>query len=292
MLRRLIGERHRRSSSSLDRGAGHGARRPDAARAGDHQSGRQRPRRHARRRRGPRSRTGAPRSTRRRGGRAPGCAPGDYVELSVTDTGAGMDAEPGAALFEPFFTTKPVGQGTGLGLATVYGIVQQTRRDDPGRERARARARPSASSCPLSRRARRGLAGRRRRSRAPAGRETILLVEDEPAVRDLAVALLAEPGYQVIAARDGIEAAGDRRAGKATTARSTCCSPTSSCRAWVEPSSPGSCAHAAGARRALRLRLRAQRSGIAALLGPRCLYLQKPFAPAALAAALRRLLDG
>lgn len=125
--------------------------------------------------------------------------PGEYVLLTVNDDGCGMDQETLKNIFEPFFTTKKVGQGTGLGLATVYGIVKQnagfiTVDSEPGRgtlfkiylprylgkEEQEPTARPME---PASR-----------------GQETILLVEDEPAILDLGKQLLEMQGYQVLAA--------------------------------------------------------------------------------------------
>jgi hypothetical protein len=130
--------------------------------------------------------------------------PGSYVMLSVTDTGCGMDAETRARIFEPFFTTKAVGKGTGLGLATVFGIIQQSEgavtvyselgrgstfkvylpRCDAGRTVAEAVQPPTA------------LAG--------AGR--ILLVEDDDLLRTSLERRLRNWGYAVAAARDPIEA--------------------------------------------------------------------------------------
>jgi len=136
---------------------------------------------------------------------APGIMPGPYVTLSVTDTGCGMDATVLARLFEPFFTTKPPGQGTGLGLATVYGIARQsgghiTVHSEPGRGStftvylpraadARAVERPAAKD-----------------DRRMDGSETILLVEDNDEVRDLAVTMLTTCGYAVLPAREADEA--------------------------------------------------------------------------------------
>lgn len=135
-------------------------------------------------------------------------APGkDYVALSVSDTGSGMDEETRAHLFEPFFTTKSPEKGTGLGLSTVYGIVTQSGGEievetAPGRGStfhvflpSSAAEPPGAtpSSSPSSSSARRG----------PA---TILLVEDEDAVRRSLTLLLEREGYTVLAARDGEEA--------------------------------------------------------------------------------------
>jgi PAS domain S-box-containing protein len=127
--------------------------------------------------------------------------PGHYVRLTVTDTGCGMDKETVEHVFEPFFTTKPVGQGTGLGLATVYGIVRQSRGavhvySEPGRGTSfsvylpRVRERAQAASGPRER----GLDG---------GNERILLVEDEPVVRSLLGAMLRDRGYEVVEAEDG-----------------------------------------------------------------------------------------
>ncbi len=136
----------------------------------------------------------------------PGVVPGEYVSVAVRDTGAGMPPEVAARAFEPFFTTKEVGRGTGLGLSQVYGFARQSggfvRIDTaPGegtavriylpRHAAQAEAAPPPATAALPPRA--------------AG-ETILVVEDEDAVRTLSVDMLTEIGYRVLAA-DGASAA-------------------------------------------------------------------------------------
>ncbi len=143
-----------------------------------------------------------------------GVKAGPHVMLAVTDTGTGIDTETMQRLFEPFFTTKETGKGTGLGLATVYGIVHQSggtvwvesavglgttfrvylpSAGAPGVEAAAAADIPAL---------------------AP-GQETLLLVEDEDAVRDLATRILQSAGYTVLAARDSASAFERLRSGGA-----------------------------------------------------------------------------
>ncbi len=129
-------------------------------------------------------------------------APGSYVMMAVTDNGCGMDAETQAHIFEPFFTTKEKGKGTGLGLATVYGIVKQSggyvwMYSEVGKgttfkvylprvEEPAAPKEPKSEPEPVVK-----------------GTETILLVEDEQGVRELAKEYLELSGYRVLVAKDG-----------------------------------------------------------------------------------------
>jgi signal transduction histidine kinase len=127
-------------------------------------------------------------------------SPGPYVALTVHDTGAGIDAVTRARLFEPFFTSKPPGQGTGMGLAIVYGIVRQAGgaiavESEPGRGATFRVLLPRADAAPTV----------PARSRGRGG-ETILLVEDVDAVRRIAQRTLGEAGYHVLTAEHGAEA--------------------------------------------------------------------------------------
>jgi two-component system cell cycle sensor histidine kinase/response regulator CckA len=127
---------------------------------------------------------------------------GGYVRLTVSDTGVGMDAETKALIFEPFFTTKPTGVGTGLGLATVSGIVRQSGGvievdSEPGRGTSfriclpRVDERPQPASLAVSSRS------------GPRGHETILVVEDQESLRDMIREALQLQGYHVLVAGDG-----------------------------------------------------------------------------------------
>ena len=132
--------------------------------------------------------------------------PGPYVLLTVSDTGKGMDKATQAHIFEPFFTTKPVGQGTGLGLSTVYGIVKQSGGyvwvySEIDRGTTFKIYLPSVSMAPKSSEAERDV-----NTSLPATPERILLVEDEPNVRRIARRILERNGYIVLEASNGAEA--------------------------------------------------------------------------------------
>jgi two-component system cell cycle sensor histidine kinase/response regulator CckA len=128
-----------------------------------------------------------------------GCPPqGRYVLLAVTDTGVGMDAATVARVFEPFFTTKPVGQGTGLGLSTVYGIVKQSGgtiavSSEPGRGTVFQVYLPRVDA-PINAPSAASAVDEHR------GMETILVVEDDPALLKMATRVLAQSGYRVLSA--------------------------------------------------------------------------------------------
>ena len=138
--------------------------------------------------------------------RQPQARPGTFVSLKVSDTGCGMDGATISRIFEPFFTTKEPGKGTGLGLATVYGIVQQhfgwiELESTVGRGTTFSILLPAQEgeaaapeSRPESTEALRG------------GTETILVVEDEPLLRELARSVLTDQGYSVLEAASGLEA--------------------------------------------------------------------------------------
>ncbi len=136
----------------------------------------------------------------------PGAAAGPYVVLAISDTGTGMPPEVVEHIFEPFFTTKEVGKGTGLGLATVYGIVQQHGgfievTSEPGKGSAFRVFIPAATDTPPE------ISDLQTHAREePRGHETILLAEDDEQVRRFSVMVLEGAGYRVLTANDGDEA--------------------------------------------------------------------------------------
>jgi PAS domain S-box-containing protein len=133
-----------------------------------------------------------------------GLKPGRYVRIRVTDTGTGMDAKTLARVFEPFFTTKPKGQGTGLGLATVYGIVNQAGGDisiysEPGTGTRVHVLLPASDEAPK--------ADEEEAVRPREGSSaTILVVEDADDLRDITELILKKNGYRVITAASGPQA--------------------------------------------------------------------------------------
>ena len=131
---------------------------------------------------------------------------GEYVMLAISDNGMGMTSDVKSHLFEPFFTTKGLGKGTGLGLATCYGIICQSGGDirvysEPNSgttfriylPRTDATPEPAAAEDPET---------------LPAGTESILVVEDDPSVRELAVIILRNCGYHVQESNNAFEALG------------------------------------------------------------------------------------
>jgi CheY-like chemotaxis protein len=216
-----------------------------------------------------------------------GSVPGSYAMLAVTDTGQGMDASVRAHLFEPFFTTKEVGKGTGLGLATVYGIVKQSGGyisvySEPGRGSSFKIYLPrieTPAEVPAS---------TQKGGPAP-GSETVLVVEDEPAVLTLSRRALEAQGYVVLAASDAAAALRvvERHGGTIHLLLTDVVMPGLSGRELAD-------------------RLVAQRPGIRVLymsgypgdavvqhgtLPPGSAFLQKPFSPDGLARKVRDVLD-
>ncbi len=221
--------------------------------------------------------------------RPPGLQPGEYVCLDVIDTGSGMDAQTLSRVYEPFFTTKRPGEGTGLGLATVYGIVQQAGghiecRSEPGRGTQFTVYLPHHAESA-------GDGDRQGASRhAMGGRERLLLVEDDEVVRDFAAEALRRQGYDVVEAAGPLEALaiaeeiGEQLAGLVTDV--------------IMPDMTGR--ELADTLTALYPQLAVLYvSGYAAsaieeenLLGPGTSFLSKPFSVRALADKVREVLDG
>jgi two-component system, cell cycle sensor histidine kinase and response regulator CckA len=217
-----------------------------------------------------------------------GARPGAYVMLAVTDTGTGMSAETQARLFEPFFTTKGPGKGTGLGLATVYGIVKQSGGN------IWVYSEPGHGTCfkvyfPRVDEATDAAEGPDAAGASPRGHETILLVEDEPDLRELALEILAMHGYVVLEAAEAGEALrlGDGHTGRIDLLLTDV----------IMPGMSG---------RELAVQLTARRPGLRVLymsgytadamakhgvLAPEIMFLQKPYSPAALAHKVREVLD-
>jgi CheY-like chemotaxis protein len=209
--------------------------------------------------------------------------------LAVSDTGDGMDEQTRSRVFEPFFTTKGPGKGTGLGLATVYGIVTQSGGDiqlysEPGRG--------TTFKIYLPRVAEVAAEADDTTSPGPAvarGDETVLLVEDEPEVRDLAREILEGSGYTVLQACDPLEAVlmAEQHLGAIHLLLTDVIMPRQSGRALVERLGP------------LRPEMQVlYMSGYTneaivrhGVLDPDTLFIQKPFTPAALANKVRAALD-
>jgi PAS domain S-box-containing protein len=215
---------------------------------------------------------------------------GEYVMLAVSDTGAGMDEPTRSRVFEPFFTTKEPGKGTGLGLATVYGIVKQSGGDirlysEVGAGTTFKIYLPRVAEAISAPDPGAGLAGT-----MPRGDETVLLVEDEPEVRDLAREILEGSGYHVLQACDAQDAVlmAERHAGPIHLLLTDVIMPRQSGRALVERLRP------------LRPEMQVlYMSGYTneaivrhGVLDPDTQFIQKPFTPAGLGHKVRAAIDG
>jgi two-component system cell cycle sensor histidine kinase/response regulator CckA len=219
---------------------------------------------------------------------APGMTTGRYVLLSMSDTGIGMDEDVKAHLFEPFFTTKPRGKGTGLGLATVYGIVHQSGGsivvDSAPGQGATFRIYLPRVEAPLD-----ATEGQAPVRHPAAGRETILLAEDEQLVRLLTRKVLELAGYRVLVAAGGAEAlvAAERHDGPIHLLLTDVVMPEMNGRELMH--------RLAQLRPDVRV---LYMSGYAdeavarhGALDPRTAFLQKPFTPEGLARKVRAVLD-
>ncbi|HVP47173.1 MAG TPA: response regulator [Bryobacteraceae bacterium] len=214
--------------------------------------------------------------------------PGRYAMLAVTDTGVGMDAQTRLHLFEPFFTTKEQGRGTGLGLSTVYSIVKQSRGEivvysEPGHGTCVKVYFPSVTEAATED------PSEEATEKTRPGSETILLVEDEEAVRKLVRRTLERQGYHLLVAASGADAVriAEQHSGPIHLLITDVVMPQMSGRETAE-------------------RLKALRSGLHVLfvsgytettfartggLAAGELFLQKPFTPLALVRRVRELLD-
>jgi PAS domain S-box-containing protein len=216
-----------------------------------------------------------------------GCRPGAYVELTIADDGVGMDAATRDRIFEPFFTTKAAGRGTGLGLATVYGIVKQSD-GYIALETAVNRGStfrvliPASGEAVVSQPAVESL-------RSPRGHERIVLCEDEAAVRDLVAAVLDRSGYTVATATTPAEALlllADRSAPADLLLTDV-----------VMPgmSGPDLALRARSLRPDLRVLMMSgysRESLDREAIGQDAAFLPKPFTPARLSSVVRNVLDG
>ena len=218
-----------------------------------------------------------------------GATPGDYVLLSVSDTGTGMTDEVKARLFEAFFTTKPKGKGTGLGLATCQTIAQQSGghigvESEIGKGTTFRIYLPQVKQ-PLAVEARPIQTGP-----LPRGSETLLVVEDEPSVRHLARGVLEAQGYKVLSASNGQEALHVAREHKGSPIRlvvTDVIMPLMSGKVmaeWLKTTYPG-----------LSILFTSGYTDDAiaqhGVLKPGVAFLPKPYTPAALARKVREILD-
>ncbi len=213
---------------------------------------------------------------------------GGYVMLAVSDTGCGMDQEVQARIFEPFFTTKAIGQGTGLGLSTVYGIVKQSGGyvwvySEPGEGSVFKIYLPAAQAEQTAQ------PPRVEPGPPEGGSETIMVIEDEDVVRNLASRGLRDHGYSVVEARNGVQALGyvKQHPGAVDLVISDVVMPEMGGRefgqrlAQVEPGLPVLYMSGYTGEDVV------QRG----LLDPGAPFQQKPFTPASLATKIRTMLD-